>query len=262
MGNRFVELLGRRLSRRSFATETARLIAAAVRVRAVAVLGYDRRRDRLLLLAESGLPPEARLVLGGGADSTWDIPLRGLRNRRIAVVEAAHQNPFVPPSLVSLSPSGLCIASVPLYYDYEPVGVVLLFATGSRAFPDTHLQTLSQALRVCARGLRDTSGPVVRPARRELRDESVEARAAVEAAAAAIDGAAAQAAQSAAAQQAAADFAAKLQRLEDDLRRAREDAERSAQTVRSLTASANAAARERDGTLQQLADVERAREVE
>ena len=51
LGNRFVELLGRRLSRRTFAAETARLIAGAVRVRAVAILGYDRRRDRLLLMA-------------------------------------------------------------------------------------------------------------------------------------------------------------------------------------------------------------------
>ena len=264
LGNRFVELLGRRLSRRTFAAETARLIAGAVRVRAVAILGYDRRRDRLLLMAETGLPPEARLVLGGGADCTWDIPLRGLRNRRIAVVEAAHQNPFVPPSLVELSPGGLCIACVPLYHDYDPVGVVLLFATSSRAFPDAHLQTLSQALRVCARGLWDANVPAVRSARRELRDESTQGRAASDAAAAASDGAAATAAQvsAAAVQQAAAEFAAKVQRLEDELRRARDEVERSAQTVRSLTASANAAARERDGALQQLADAERARAVE
>ncbi len=264
LGNRFVELLGRRLSRRSFAAETARLIAAAVRVRAVAILGYDRRRDRLVLLAENGLPPEGRLVLGGGADCTWDIPMRGLRNRRIAVVEAAHQNPFVPPSLVELSSNGLCIASVPLYYDYEPVGVVLLFAAGSRAFPDAHLQTLSQALRVCARGLRDTSGPAMRSARPVLHEQSAAARATREAAPAVVDGAATQAAQvqALAAQQAAADLTAKVQSLEEELRRARDDVDRSAQTVRALTASANAAARERDSATQQLADAERAREVE
>ena len=265
LGNRFVELLGRKLSRRSFAAETARLIAQAVRVRAVALLGYDRRRDRLVLLAENGLPPDARLVLGGGADCTWDIPMRGLRNRRIAVVEAAHQNPFVPPSLVELSPGGLCIASVPLYYDYEPVGIVLLFAASGRAFPDAHLQTLSQALRVCARGLRDTSGPAVRPARLEPRDESAaaRARAASEATAAAErDGATASAQSVAEAVQRAAEHAAKVQRLEDELRCAQEEVERSAQTARSLTASANAAARERDNMAQELADAERAREVE
>ena len=264
LGNRFVELFGRKLSRRTFAVETARLIAMAVRVRAVAVLGYDRRRDRLVLLAEHGLRPEARVVLGGGADCTWDIPMRALRNRRIAVVEAAHQNPFVPPSLVELSPAGLCIASVPLYYDYDPVGVVLLFAASGRAFPDAHLQTLSQALRVCARGLRDTSGPG-RTARPEPRDESAEARArAVAEAAAAAErkGATAASTQAAEAAQQAAEFTAKVQRLEEELRGAREEAERSARTVRSLTASANAAARQRDDMAQQLADAERAREVE
>ena len=261
LGNRFVELFGRKLSRRSFAAETARLIAAAVRIRAVAILGYDRRQDRLTLLAESGLRPEARVVLGGGADCTWDIPMRGLRNRRISVVEAAHQNPFVPPSLIELSPGGLCIASVPLYYDYEPVGVVLLFAAGSRAFPDAHLQTLSQALRVCARGLRDTSGPAVRPATVQRRDDSAEARPAAASEATAAGAVTPQPATEAA-QQVAAELAAKVQHLEDELRRAQEEVERSAQTARTLTASANAAARERDSAVQQLADAQRAREVE
>ncbi len=201
LGNRFVELFARKQSRRSLAAETARLIGLAVGVRAVAVLGYDRRRDRLVLLADYALKSEARVVLGGGADCTWDIPMRALRNRRIAVVEAAHQNPFVPPSLAEISPTGLCIASVPLYYDYEPVGVVLLFAASGRAFPDAHLQTLSQALRVCARGLRDTSGPARGP-RPEPRAESADAgaRAVVEAAAAAEAKAAATASAQAAAE--------------------------------------------------------------
>ena len=263
LGNRFVELFGRKLSRRTFAAETARLIAAAVRVRAVAVLGYDRRHDRLVLLAEHGFRPEARVALSG-ADSTWDIPMRGLRNRRIAVVEAAHQNPFVPPSLVEISPGGLCIACVPLYYDYEPVGVVLLFAANSRAFPDAHLQTLSQGLRVCARGMRDTSGVPARVPRPDLRPETAETRAPATAAAEAEREAAATAAAQSVAQAAqyAGELAAKVQRLEDELRRAHEDVERSAQTARSLTASANAAARERDAMMQQLSDVERARDVE
>ena len=261
LGNRFVELFGRKLSRRSFAAETARLIVAAVRIRAVAILGYDRRQDRLTLLAENGLRPEARMVLGGGADCTWDIPMRGLRNRRISVVEAAHQNPFVPPSLIELAPGGLCIASVPLYYDFEPVGVVLLFAAGSRAFPDAHLQTLSQALRVCARGLRDSSGPAVRPAPALRRDDSTDARP-VSAGEATAAGAVTPQPATDAAQQVVAELAAKVQRLESELRQAQDEVERSAQAARSLTASANAAARERDNAVQQLADVQRAREVE
>lgn len=94
LGNRFVELFARKLSREDLAAEIARLIAAATRVKAAAILGLDARRDRLRLLGEAGLSSDARAALGGGGDCVWDIPLRGLRNRRISVISAAHQNPF------------------------------------------------------------------------------------------------------------------------------------------------------------------------
>jgi len=155
LGNRFLGLLGRRWSRRSFATEVAKLLAATTRARAVAVLAFERQRDRLVVLADCGLSNEARLTLGGALDTAWDIPLHGLRNRRISVVEAAHQNPLIPQSLRSLGTEGLCVVSLPLYYDTAPVGAVVLFAARSRAFSDAQLQTLSQALRVCGRGLRE-----------------------------------------------------------------------------------------------------------
>lgn len=162
LGNRFVGLLGRKWSRRAFAAEMAKLLAEAAQAKAAAVLGYERRSSSLVLLADHGLSTEARAALGSGAEGAWDIPLRGLQNRRISVIEAAHQNPFVPHGLTSFCPTGLCIASLPVYYDYDAVGVVLLFAARSRAFPDAELQTLSQALRVCGRGLRERESLIAR----------------------------------------------------------------------------------------------------
>src|SRR6185295_8251550 len=96
LGNRFVELLGRKLARDGFAEEVARLVAEAVRAKAAAVLAYDPGRDRLSLLGDSGLSPDARAALGNGGECGWDIPLRSIHNRRISVIAAAHQNPFVP----------------------------------------------------------------------------------------------------------------------------------------------------------------------
>ncbi|MFN8624831.1 MAG: hypothetical protein U0587_02425 [Candidatus Binatia bacterium] len=155
LGNRFLGLLGRRWSRRSFATEVAKLLAETAQAKAVAVLAYERHRDRLVLLADCGLSSDARLTLGGAVDTAWEIPVRGLKGRRISVVEAAHQNPLVPESLRCLGAEGLCVVSLPVYYDAAPVGAVVLFAARSRAFTDAQLQVLSQALRVCGRGLRE-----------------------------------------------------------------------------------------------------------
>jgi hypothetical protein len=161
LGNRFVALLGRKWSRRAFAAEMAKLLVETARTKAAAVLGYERRSGSLVLLADYGLSNEARAVLTG-AEGAWDIPLRVVQNRRISVIEAAHHNPFVPRGLTSFCPTGLCIASLPVYYDYDAVGVVLLFAARSRAFPDAQLQTLGQALRVCGRGLRERESLVAR----------------------------------------------------------------------------------------------------
>jgi hypothetical protein len=161
LGNRFVALLGRKWSRRAFAAEMAKLLVETARLKAAAVLGCERRSGSLVLLADYGLSDEGRAALGG-AEGAWDIPLRGLQNRRISVIEAAHHNPFVPRGLASLCPTGLSIASLPVYYDSDAVGVVLLFAARSRAFPDAQLQTLGQALRVCGRGLRERESLIAR----------------------------------------------------------------------------------------------------
>lgn len=165
LGNRFIGLLGRKWSRRSFAAEMAKLLAQATRTRAVAVLAYERCGGPLAVLADYGLPGEARLAFGGTPEGGWELPLRSLEHRRISVIEAAHQNPLVPLALSKLSPDKLCIVCLPIYYGGEPAGAVVLFAPRHHAFSDAQLQILSQALRVCGRGLQP-DGPA--PSRNEM----------------------------------------------------------------------------------------------
>lgn len=154
LGNRFVSLFARRLPRLDFASEVARLLRDLLRLQAVAVLGYQVRRERLVLLAAEGLDTDAVAALGAGEACLWDIPNRCLRNRRISLIAHAHRNPFVPRSLAELSRRGLTVVAVPVLENDQPAGVVLLFAGGARAFADQDLYTLSQALLVC--------GPVFR----------------------------------------------------------------------------------------------------
>jgi len=270
LGNRIVELFGRRLSRQEFAAQFAALIADAVKTQAVVVLGYDRRRERLALLADHGLNDDARAALGAGGDCPWDIPLRGLRNRRISVIEAAHQNPFVPRALLSLSAGGLSIASLPIYYDHEPAGVLLLFAAGSRAFPDTQLQTLSQALRVCARGLREPEGSSPRAARTTAEGISADPLIPEMPEPVPITAPPAAAEQTGepppalhlvdtheprpeVSTEPTGSVAAPV---EAEVARLRAELEFSAQNLRNLTSVGNARARERDGLAQQLDDIE------
>jgi chromosome segregation ATPase len=260
LGNRFVELFGRKLTRQDFAGEIARLIAAATRVKAVAILGLEVRRDHLRLLGECGLSSDARAALGGGGECQWDIPLRGLRNRRISVISAAHQNPFVPRALVTVSLGGLSIASLPIYNDQEPTGVVLLFATGNRTFPDGQLQALSQALRVCARGLRDQDSTATRPGA-AARDTAAIAAAIAELAGETAPGAPAAGATVAPPPIAEPPADERAQRLEQALAQVREELERTAAKLRTSTASANAVVRERDRLAQHVTELESARET-
>jgi len=262
LGNRLVGLLGRKWSRRGFAAEMAKLLVEAAPAKAAAVLGCERRGASLVLLADHGLSNDARAALGGSTGVTWDIPLRGLQNRRISVIEAAHQNPFVPRGLSSFCPQGLCIVSLPVYYDYEAVGVVLLFAARSRAFPDAQLQTLSQALRVCGRGLRGR--------------ESLIARAKTAAAEPAVSPAepAAEAAQKPTLRLLGGEkiepipgplpqpAATEAQRVQQELARAQAEMQRRTEAVRSVAAATRALRSERDQLAQQLTELEYLRSSE
>ncbi|MBI4518555.1 MAG: hypothetical protein HY699_22380 [Deltaproteobacteria bacterium] len=148
---KLLDLYGQRLPRDEFAQQAAQFITRAMNAAAVALLAYEQRRDRLALLAATGLNDEACQILGGGvAGPGWDIPMRGLTNRRISVIEAAHQNPFVPRPLIEVSPRRLTIATLPFFHGYARAGVLVLFANKPHGFSDAQLQALGQALKVCA----------------------------------------------------------------------------------------------------------------
>jgi chromosome segregation ATPase/CheY-like chemotaxis protein len=272
LGNRFLELFARRLPREEFAAEVARLVGEAVRVRVVATLAYDSRTDQLTLLADLGLSPEARAALGGGSECSWDIPLRGLHNRRISVIAAAQQNPFVPRALTTLAPRGLTIASVPILYELQPVGVLLLFAAGNRNFPDSQLQMLSQALRVCARGLRLFEAPPMRPSplagsesAEEVIFRLIREGAVIEASElpeAADEPQPSWAEPTEGHRITPGDQAlARQRKLEEQLVVARGELARNQEALRSLSASYGRVARERDGLAQELAQFEAARDA-
>jgi len=138
-------------TREVFAEEAAKLLSRSAAAKAVALLVYEQRQDRMKLAASDGLEADAIQVLStDGSRTGWDIPVRALRNRRINVIESAQTNPFVPKALVAVNPRQLTIAVIPFYHGTLPVGTAVLFAPTQRGFPDGMLQTVSQALRVCA----------------------------------------------------------------------------------------------------------------
>ena len=161
------QLYSIRPSREAFAEETVKLIAKSAGVKAVALLGYEPRATRMRLLAHAGLEADAIQALSGDSMvSGWDIPLRSLRNRRINVIESAHENPFVPRSLVAISPRRLTIAALPFFHANSPIGVVVLFSPTARGCADGLLKALSQSLRVCALALSElpvAGGTAARP---------------------------------------------------------------------------------------------------
>lgn len=144
-------------SSEAFAPLAVELIAKSAGVKSAALLGYEPRRGRLPVLGSVGLDAAALHTLGGDGPSAWDIPLRAVQARRINVIEAAHENPFVPRSLVALSPRRLTIAVLPFFHANAPVGAVVLFSPTPRGFPDGLLKALSQGLRGCASGLSEVS---------------------------------------------------------------------------------------------------------
>ncbi len=160
------QLYSIRPSRDAFAEEAVKLIAKGASVKALALLAYEQRAGRMQLLAHAGLDPDAVQILSGDSMvSAWDIPLRCLRNRRINVIEAAHENPFVPKPLVALSPRRLTIAALPFFHANTPVGVVVLFSPTPRGFADGLLKALSQSLRVCALALSELPAAATAAAR-------------------------------------------------------------------------------------------------
>jgi chemosensory pili system protein ChpA (sensor histidine kinase/response regulator) len=171
------------LSRELFAREALALLARTVGVQSAAILAYEPRQRLLNTLASVGLSGEALKTMTARGFESWDIPLRVIHTHRINVIQAAHENPFVPPSLVAISPRSLTIAVIPFFHANLPVGVLVLFSKASRAFADSLLHALTDALRVCGPALYESPTPSVgdglRPSTPSLRDRAAVHKAAV-----------------------------------------------------------------------------------
>jgi CheY-like chemotaxis protein len=148
------ELFARRPGREEFAQQALQLMARVGSIKAAALLRHEARENLLQPVATLGLEADALELLGGdGHVQPWDIPLRVLANRRISVIQSAHENPFVPRPLVAISPRRLAIAVIPFYHAQAPVGVLVLFSPTHRGLADSALHAVSNALRVCAAAL-------------------------------------------------------------------------------------------------------------
>src|SRR5262249_28186120 len=156
----------------------------------------------------------------------------------------------VPKGVVAISPDDLTIACIPVYHENLPAAVVLLFNTSTRSLSDADLHAITLAVRVGARGLRDGADTIAGPSAGADTDDAfpADAGAAPQPDVAEIDveelshlrrGFSSLQEQKDA-------LTARIERAEEELSRARSEVERSAQTVRSLTASRQALAQERD----------------
>jgi hypothetical protein len=143
-------------SREAFLVEAVRAIATQTGAIAAAAIAHDPGTRRLRLVHAFGLPPEALPALCN--PSLWNVPRRAMQERRLCVIDAAHQSPFVPKELVAVSPDGLSIAVIPFFTDGDSRVSLVLFAPGCNWFSDELLTMLGRALRLFARTFVD---PVV-----------------------------------------------------------------------------------------------------
>ena len=139
----------------TFCDEAIRLIVSEPAVAAAAVFTYASRTNQLTALTMNGLDEKSMSTVRASVGRTWDIPLRSIRNRRINVIDAAHENPFVPEAIKAIAPDNLTIASIPFYHANAAVGVAVLFSLDAAGFPDNVLRRVSQGLRVFGAAIKD-----------------------------------------------------------------------------------------------------------
>ena len=226
---------------------------------------FDRRHELLRLATEVGLSDEGcaklRQVRRGDLMG-WDMPLHGLLNRRVYLIESAARNRYVP-KLVEAAGSVTAIACVPLYAGATPIASIVLVALAPARITEQQLGPLSEPLRALARMIetvrqRGTSSaaapaaaprPPVRPAAERPAAESGRGDTArVQALLAQLAEAERERARLAAALEAATAERAERARTEASADSAR-GAERAAEVERltaRLTEAETAAARERD----------------
>jgi hypothetical protein len=114
---------------------------------------YDERRQLLRLAVETGLSDEGcrRLrAVRGNDPSGWDIPLSGLLNRRIYVMENAAQHRYVPPLLDD--PRAMrAVGCFPLTTRGALLGSLVLVASQPHVFDDRAVRALTEPLRELGR---------------------------------------------------------------------------------------------------------------
>src|SRR5579871_1794926 len=114
---------------------------------------YDERRQLLRLAVETGLSEEGcrRLrAVRGNDPSGWDIPLSGLLNRRVYVMENAAQHRYVPP-LLEDARAMRAVGCFPLTTRGALLGSLVLVATRPHVFEDRGVRALQEPLRELGR---------------------------------------------------------------------------------------------------------------
>ncbi|MFN8544631.1 MAG: hypothetical protein U0807_10580 [Candidatus Binatia bacterium] len=127
-------------------------IVEGIGVTAGAVCLYDARRELLRLAVETGLSDDGCRKLRNVRRSdpvTWDMPLQGLLNRRVYLIDNAAQNRYVPP-LVEQAGSMRTVACLPLLSGTSPLGSLILIAVGAQVITELTLRTLQEPLRELA----------------------------------------------------------------------------------------------------------------
>ena len=117
-----------------------------------AICFFDQRKELLRLAAECNLSDEGcrrlRSVRRGDV-AGWDMPLHGLLNRRAYLIDSAAKNRYVPPLIEgpSLVRSVVCL---PVYQGNNPLGSLLVVATGARMLTERDIRDLEPSLRELA----------------------------------------------------------------------------------------------------------------
>ena len=130
-----------------------RAVLEATKANAGALCLFDQRHELLRLAVEVGLSDEGcqqlRLVRRGGMNG-WDMPLHGLLNRRVYLIERASRNRYVPP-LVEAAASVTTIGCVPLYAAALPVASMVLVTLAPNRLTEQQIGPIDQPLRELAR---------------------------------------------------------------------------------------------------------------
>ncbi|MCW5888955.1 MAG: GAF domain-containing protein [bacterium] len=109
---------------------------------------FDVRYGILRLTTEVGLSDEGCRRLRSvrrGDPASWDMPLHGLLNRRAYLIESAARNRYVPRLLTAGAPVRT-VACVPLYAETTPLGSLVLVTVAPRAFVERDIQALWRPL--------------------------------------------------------------------------------------------------------------------